>query len=102
MVSFGQPDSRLFHLKRSHLRFDNITVRELQRQTDDCVVTHYVYICRKGEGAEKVLLNWTDEKQRILEDEGLDSDFSDKFSECECLPENGSQVGTREEVQKEN
>jgi ubiquinone/menaquinone biosynthesis C-methylase UbiE len=46
LVSTGDPEKRMHHLKRSNLRFE-VEVAEVKRKTDDCEVTHYVYICTK-------------------------------------------------------
>lgn len=51
LITTGSPDTRMFHLTREHLKFE-IRHMEVQRKTDDCVVTHYVYICTKGTGTD--------------------------------------------------
>ncbi len=79
LISTGDASKRMFHLKRSHLKFD-VELMEIKRQTDDCEVTHYVYICTKALGAEKAAENWDNEKKVIYEEEGFDSDFEDTFS----------------------
>jgi hypothetical protein len=50
------------------------------RKTDDCDVTHYLYVCTKAGGTQNAILNWPDEKKVIFEEEGFDSDYEDTFS----------------------
>ena len=44
-------------------------------------MTHYCYICTKAAGSEKAALNWPSEKKIIYDEEGLDSDYDDGFSD---------------------
>ena len=53
LITTGEPQRRLFHLKRTHLGF-NIEISEIKRMTDDSEVTHYAYICTKSQTTEKV------------------------------------------------
>ena len=80
LVSTGDADKRMRHLKRSHLKFD-VECQEITRQTDDCDVIHFLYICTKAAGSDKAAEKWEDEKKLIYEEEGFDSDFDDDFSE---------------------
>ena len=76
LVSTGDKQKRMMHLKRSHLKFD-VEIQEIKRQTDDCEVTHYLYICSKVAGSNEAALNWPEEKLKIFEEEGFDSDYED-------------------------
>jgi hypothetical protein len=78
-VSTGDSEKRMRHLKRSHLRFD-VECLDMVRKTDDCDVTHYLYVCTKAGGTQNAILNWPDEKKVIFEEEGFDSDYEDTFS----------------------
>lgn len=51
-VSYGTPANREFHFKREHLNF-SIKTFELKRVTKDGNVSlHYIYVCRKEDGAK--------------------------------------------------
>lgn len=75
------------------------------RKTDDCDVTHYLYVCTKAGGTQNAILNWPDEKKVIFEEEGFDSDYEDTFSQKdEKKPESeeGSQKSNNEENEDNN
>ncbi len=82
LITTGSPEKRMLHLKRSHLSFE-IETKEVKRMTDDIEVTHYCYICTKAAGSEKAVLNWPSEKKIIYDEEGLDSDYDDGYSDKE-------------------
>jgi len=58
IISYGQPDSRLFHLEREHLSFNlNIYTIKKQYQIENSgsqEKSHYVYICQKKENADQI------------------------------------------------
>ena len=76
LISNGSPEDRLIHLQRSHLSFDIESI-PLEMKTDDCTVCHWRYLCKKKPEAEQALKNWSLEKFKIHEEEGLGSDFED-------------------------
>ena len=53
MISNGSPEERLFHLKRSHLSFSVESIK-IDLKTDDCTVSHWIYICIKNADADLV------------------------------------------------
>ena len=53
-ISYGNPENRVFHYKRSHLKMVVQTFQvapEKDIPSKDSV--HYVYVCKKLEGAEE-------------------------------------------------
>lgn len=80
LISTGDKAKRMMHLKRSHLKFE-VEVVEVKRQTDDCEVTHYLFICTKEGGSDTAAYNWREEKLKIYAEEGFDSDYEDGFSQ---------------------
>ena len=49
-VSYGEPDKRLIHLKRAHLNWE-VKSMKLSREQYGHEVVHYIYFCRKLDGA---------------------------------------------------
>lgn len=47
-------------------------------QTDDCTVTHWIYLCTKKPDADQsAKQNWSVVKLKIYDEEGLGSDFEE-------------------------
>jgi hypothetical protein len=61
MISNGSPEERLFHLKRVTLSFSVESIK-IDLKTDDCTVSHWIYICIKNADADLVSSNWQTEK----------------------------------------
>eukprot|EP00347_Sterkiella_histriomuscorum_P015715 403355957 len=72
-ISYGTPENRVLHYKRPHLKF-NVSTFEIApegKKSQDAV--HYVYVCKKQEGAdEQCEENWTQVEQQIKKEENDD------------------------------
>ena len=89
IISYGQPENRIFHLEREHLNFE-ISMFTIKKESDDFVddlsnakeKMHYVYICKKKEGADEVSdenfpkVFYELEKQEMMEEELM---YDDEF-----------------------
>jgi hypothetical protein len=49
----------------------------MEMKTDDCTIVHWIYLCKKKQEFEKAANNWSMEKFKIHDEEGLGSDFED-------------------------
>jgi len=86
VISYGQPNNRVFHLEREHLSFDiNIfTIKkdfqiEMENGPSKHEKIHYVYVCKKKEDASKVCLEHFDrvsEELRKQEEIDVDCDYN--------------------------
>ena len=60
-ISYGNPENRLFHYKRDHLKFNLSTFQVVQPHPNGNQTIHYVYVCKKLEGAdEQCELKWAE------------------------------------------
>ena len=50
-ISYGQPNNREFHFQRKHLNFSLKTFELKRVAKDGSISLHFIYICRKEEGA---------------------------------------------------
>ncbi|CDW72686.1 UNKNOWN [Stylonychia lemnae] len=69
-ISYGTPENRVLHYKRPHLKFTVSTfeIAPEGKKSQDAV--HYVYVCKKQEGAEEqCAINWAQVQQQIKKEE---------------------------------
>ena len=53
-ISYGTPENRLVHYKRGHLKLNVSTFQVAQPHPNGNQTIHYVYMCRKLEGADEL------------------------------------------------
>lgn len=77
VISYGAPDSRLEHFHWEHLHWEVSHVMVGQEGDNP----HYVYLCRKKEGAEEICAaNWERVEEALREDaEALDNEEADNL-----------------------
>ena len=81
IISYGQPENRIFHLEREHLSFDiNIyTIKKDYSVEDDSnkfEKMHYVYICKKKPDADEVCkMNFTKVLAELESEEKIEEDY---------------------------
>lgn len=76
-ISYGTPDNRLDHFQWKHLYWE-VDVRTLNEGTDN---PHYVYLCKKKEGADEICAeNWREVEESLCEEDqdDLHSDNEDE------------------------
>jgi ubiquinone/menaquinone biosynthesis C-methylase UbiE len=84
IISYGQPENRIFHLEREHLGFDiNIyTIKKDYTVEDDSnkyEKLHYVYICKKRENADKICKeNYHKVIEELESEEKIEEEFHDE------------------------
>ena len=80
-ISYGNPDSRLEHLQWRHLHWE-ISYVTMNEETQN---PHFVYLCKKKEGADDVALeNWKEVEEALYnedQDDELCSDEDDQAKE---------------------
>jgi len=52
-ISYGEPKNRTFHFQRKFLKFEIKTIKISKGNGDDAKI-HYIYLCKKLEGADQV------------------------------------------------
>lgn len=81
IISYGQPENRIFHLEREHLSFDiNIYTIKKDYSVEDDVQKfekmHYVYICRKKPDADEFCkLNFQKVMSELESEEKIEEDY---------------------------
>jgi len=67
IISYGNPESRLFHLKLPHLVFELQTLEMTKPEKDSKnVSTHYIYLCKKLSPADNVCKeNWPKVEEQL-------------------------------------
>eukprot|EP00340_Litonotus_pictus_P007048 CAMPEP_0170519522 /NCGR_PEP_ID=MMETSP0209-20121228/4907_1 /TAXON_ID=665100 ORGANISM="Litonotus pictus, Strain P1" /NCGR_SAMPLE_ID=MMETSP0209 /ASSEMBLY_ACC=CAM_ASM_000301 /LENGTH=320 /DNA_ID=CAMNT_0010805427 /DNA_START=48 /DNA_END=1007 /DNA_ORIENTATION=- len=85
IISYGQPENRLFHLEREHLNFDTTvyTIKKDYQIEDDeefekekFEKTHFVYVCKKIKDApEDCKAKYDSLLEELLAQEKLEEDF---------------------------
>lgn len=83
-ISYGNPENRVLHYKRGHLK---MTVQTYQvapaKDSKDQQSVHFVYVCKKIEGAEAhCAANWDAVEAQIRKEE-LDEDEGDLLGDDE-------------------
>jgi ubiquinone/menaquinone biosynthesis C-methylase UbiE len=81
IISYGQPENRIFHLEREHLNFDiNIyTIKKdysVEEDAQKYEKMHYVYICKKRKEADEISkLNFTKVIADLEAEEKMEEDY---------------------------
>ena len=57
-VSYGEPENRLLHFQLKNLHFSIRTCKLEKTTAAGQKTTHYVYICRKLQGADQISLQY--------------------------------------------
>ena len=93
-ISYGKPENREFHFQRPHLDFELKTYAlfpEGCSEQEKEEKSHYVYLCKKGEGSKDALSFWDEVKEVLIkqaEEEEARSNSSkeeeQKDTETEC------------------
>ena len=70
-ISYGNPENRVLHYKRPHLKLNVQTFQVAPvRENAPKESVHYVYLCKKLEGAEQVSEeNWPHVEAQIKKEE---------------------------------
>ena len=78
IISYEEPDYRMMHLKRKFLKF-NVEIKKIEQNTVGGTLYdnyHYIYLCKKLEGADEVSEKFFDEtiKELIEQEEFEEGD----------------------------
>ena len=77
-ISYGTPENRLIHYKRGHLKLNVSTFQVAQPHPNGNQTIHYVYMCKKLEGAdEQCELKWAEVEAEIKKEENDENDIMD-------------------------
>lgn len=101
IISYGNPESRVFHLKRKFLNFE-ITIFTIKKdyENDDGLgeKNNYVYLCKKLKGADEAsekyyqeVLSMMEKEEEEFEQKMIDEEIADKREDninVECKENN--------------
>ena len=77
-ISYGTPENRLVHYKRGHLKLNVSTFQVAQPHPNGNQTIHYVYMCRKLEGADELCeQKWAEVEAEIKKEENDENDIMD-------------------------
>ena len=83
-ASYGTPENRLIHYKRGHLKLNMSTFQVAQPHPNGNQTIHYVYMCKKLEGAdEQCELKWAEVEAEIKKEENDENAIMDDTEEEE-------------------
>ena len=78
-ISYGEPKNRTFHFQRKFLKFDVKTIKISKGNGDDAKI-HYIYLCKKLEGADNINHNVFEECLKELDNsESFKNDLLSQF-----------------------
>lgn len=107
IISYGKPENRIPHLERAHLDFD-ISVYTIKKDVDDnpdLNKIHYVYLCKKKEGADLASEKNYDfvlyelEQQELMEKELIDDEEEEE--EIQEEPDDDNYVYSNNLIEEE-
>lgn len=77
-ISYGEPKNRIEHFKRKFLKFDIQTIKICKKGNDPKI--HYIYLCKKLEGADNINHNVFEECLKELDNsESFKNDLLSQF-----------------------
>jgi hypothetical protein len=77
-ISYGEPKNRIEHFKRKFLKFDIQTIKICKKGNDPKI--HYIYLCKKLEGADNINSNVFEECLKELDNsESFKNDLLSQF-----------------------
>jgi hypothetical protein len=83
-ISYGEPQNRIVHFQRKFLKFDIQTIK-IEKKGDDTKI-HYIYLCKKLEGADDVSKKFFNQCINELDStESFKNDLINQFSDKKKL-----------------
>ena len=80
-ISYGEPKNRTFHFQRKFLKFEIKTIKISKGNGDDAKI-HYIYLCKKLEGADDVSKKFFNQCINELDStESFKNDLINQFSD---------------------
>lgn len=80
VISYGEPKNRVIHFQRKFLKFD-IEVVKIEKK-EEVPKMHYIYLCKKLEGADDINPNVFEECLKGLgNSESFKNDLLNQFSD---------------------
>lgn len=77
-ISYGEPQNRVVHFQRKFLKFDIETIK-IEKKGDETKI-HYIYLCKKLEGADNINYNVFEECLKELDNsESFKNDLLSQF-----------------------
>ena len=80
VISYGEPKNRVIHFQRKFLKFD-IQIEKIEKKGDEPKI-HYIYLCKKLEGADNINHNVFEECLKELDNsESFKNDLLSQFAD---------------------
>ena len=80
-ISYGEPKNRIEHFKRKFLKFDIQTIKICKKGNDPKI--HYIYLCKKLEGADNINHNVFEECLKELDNSEISVEYIEAYKDME-------------------